>query len=162
MTKPITANDWIELDTAMTELAKARDCGCELAGLEGAMDLVRCAAKRAAPDFAAHDRGEELSKCSRAHIDLAYYALVIVATIVSKENMLQMIAYDEHEAGRLAIATMIERIRPYLDRREEQFHRATFDAQLLFKVPDDCGGPEGFSIKPIKPSKRWRDTFMRE
>ncbi|HEY0255416.1 MAG TPA: hypothetical protein VGC41_27995, partial [Kofleriaceae bacterium] len=70
--KPVLEH-FTEFDKVMRALVGARDCGCELAGIEPALDLARQAVMRAAPELSRLDGGEDVTPLARAHIELAYY-----------------------------------------------------------------------------------------
>jgi len=71
--------------TAMRVLAGWRNCKCKLVGLEEAMTLATTAMQRALPLFSELEIANR-SGLARTQIDLAYYAIVIVAVLVTKET----------------------------------------------------------------------------
>ena len=128
--KPQTiAEHFAAFDAAMTKLVRARCCECDLTGIEPALTVARHAMERALPHFPRHERGDELTRLERAQIDLAYYALVIVATIVEKEIGMQLESPDALEKGRIALRTMFAAFTPYLACEDLAFHCDVFGPQ---------------------------------
>jgi hypothetical protein len=123
--------------TAMRVLAGWRNCECELVGLEEAMALAANAMQRALPMFTALElemaNRAELAPTAQTQIDLAYYAIVIVAMVVTKEMGMELEAPDKLRAGRYAIEKMLDAFEPYLGEAERVWHR-----EVLIGPGDDC------------------------
>jgi hypothetical protein len=123
--------------TAMRVLAGWRNCECELVGLEEAMALATNAMQRALPVISVLELDmssrNDLALLAQAHIDLAYYAIVIVAMVVSKEMGIELEAPDKLRAGRFAIETMLDAFAPYLGEAERVWHH-----EILIAPNDDC------------------------
>jgi len=123
--------------TAMRVLAGWRNCECELVGLEEAMALATNAMQRALPVISVLELDmtsrNDLAHLAQAHIDLAYYAIVIVAMVVSKELGMELESPDKLRAGRFAIETMLDALSPYLGETERVWHHG-----ILIGRNDDC------------------------
>jgi hypothetical protein len=122
----LMAAKFTAFQTAMRVLAGWRCCECDLVGLEEAMALATNAMQRALPVFSALElsmakRGE-LSPLAQTQIDLAYYAIVIVAMVVSKEMGMQLESPDKLRAGRYATEIMLDAFAPYLGEAERVWH----------------------------------------
>jgi hypothetical protein len=122
--------------TAMHVLAGWRNCECELVGLEEAMALATNAMQRALPLLSALEldiaNRSDLALVAQAQIDVAYYAIVIVAMVVTKELGMELEAPDKLRAGRHAIETMLDAFTPYLGDAERVLRRE------ILVGSDDC------------------------
>ena len=123
--------------TAMRVLAGWRSCECELVGLEEAMALATNAMQRALPVFSALElemtSRSELAPLAQTQIDLAYYAIVIVSILVTKEMGMELESPDKLRAGRGATETMLDAFTPYLGEAERVWHH-----EILIGPSDDC------------------------
>lgn len=123
--------------TAMRVLAGWRNCECELVGLEEAMALATNAMQRALPVISVLELDmssrNDLALLAQAHIDLAYYAIVIVAMVVSKEMGMELESPNKLRAGRYATEKMLDAFAPYLGEAERVWHHG-----VLIAPGDDC------------------------
>ena len=123
--------------TAMRVLAGWRNCECELVGLEEAMALATNAMQRALPVISVLELDmtsrNDLAHLAQAHIDLAYYAIVIVAMLVTKEMGMELESPDKLRTGRYATETMLDGFAPYLGEAERVWHH-----EILIGPGDDC------------------------
>jgi hypothetical protein len=76
----------------------------------------------------------DLALLAQAQIDLAYYAIGIVAMVVTKEIGMELESPDKLRAGRYATETMLDAFAPYLGEAERVWHR-----EILIRSGDDCG-----------------------
>jgi hypothetical protein len=133
----LIAAKFTSFQTAMRVLAGWRNCECELIGLEEAMALATNAMQRALPVLSALEldiaNRTDLALLAQAQIDLAYYAVVIVAMVVTKELGMELEAPDKLRAGRYAIEKMLDAFAPYLGEAERVWHHG-----VLIAPNDDC------------------------
>jgi len=133
----LIAAKFTAFQTAMCVLAGWRNCECELVGLEEAMALATNAMRRALPVLSALEldltKRSELAPLAQTQIDLAYYAIVIVAMVVTKEMGMELESPDKLRAGRYATETMLDAFAPYLGEAERVWHR-----EILVGPGDDC------------------------
>jgi hypothetical protein len=133
----LMAAKFTAFQAAMRVLAGWRNCECELIGLEEAMALATNAMQRALPVFSALELGmtkrSELVPLAQTQIDLAYYAVVIVAMLVTKEMGMALEAPDKLCAGRYATEIMLDAFAPYLGEAERVWHH-----EILIGPSDDC------------------------